>query len=578
MAKNLKELLKDTADFLRNKNQNKLATLIESNTGYEYLVSLFNPAWEKEAKAVFEDRYNPSFFLANQINGKYNLKMNDFNVGEQPSSSIDLKFDNVKITPEYLMCVADLSGKIIDISKKAKSLIYDSVKNLSDDQIFDIYKDWDYFYSRRNDNLADVSDDDVEQFKRTILSNKNNLKKAIDSKIDFLIDMNVTNLFRKLEGMISDSDKENDYAGLIKAAESISDYKSLLIDYNERESSVESIRERVIYAGKNIIDILTVKDVSMFDSSFLYGFFDFFGIDSSKCNKLSDYFSLLLSSSKDIKTDFVDDHYDVFCNDIKSTSVGLSQILAGGNVINPDAHPCSVLQNDAHFPNIKYNKKTLDKLNKLNSELSELLEQLPDLSDIVASGKLKNKSELSYYVKELDKNPFDVTFGNDSGCCLFVPDELKNLHNGIFVPRYLLDSGVRLFGVYLKRENIDQRMGLVLAFDSNLDDKKILACNSLELSRYGLKGGKKTIKSLVDFVENWLVDYASLNNYDGVSMGSHSYNTSKNHSACSSDIVKDQITFNPFNNLFYSDIFEVKDKSLVSRENSCYWLKRPEII
>ena len=204
----------------------------------------------------------------------------------------------------------------------------------------------------------------------------------------------------------------------------------------------------------------------------------------------------------------------------------------------------------------------------------------PDIFALPTPSKLKRKKHLKYLIEEMPKDPLDVTFGNDSGCCIFVDDDVKKTGNGMFVPYYLVHPGVRLFGVYRTEKSRRQRMGLVVAFETEYADKrkgKILACNSLELSILGLAGGETTISRLVDYVEGWLVEYAKQNGYVGVCMGGHSYNTSLNYSSRKNDVVKDTLVFSNSPLFFYSDIFRADDdRSMLTRDHSCYWLWKKE--
>ncbi|HII71123.1 TPA: hypothetical protein HA265_00005 [Candidatus Woesearchaeota archaeon] len=187
-------------------------------------------------------------------------------------------------------------------------------------------------------------------------------------------------------------------------------------------------------------------------------------------------------------------------------------------------------------------------------------------------------------VEELPKDPMDVTFGNDSGCCIFVPESTNDLNNGIFVPVYLLDLNIRLFAVYRLENGGDKkhRMGLVVAFDTHTENgRNILACNSLELSAYGVAGGKPALCKLTNYVEDWLIGYARRHRYHGVAMGSHSYNTSANFSGRKGDVVRQTLIFNTEGealNPFYSDIFDWDSENALmkTRENACYWLDKTD--
>jgi len=188
----------------------------------------------------------------------------------------------------------------------------------------------------------------------------------------------------------------------------------------------------------------------------------------------------------------------------------------------------------------------------------------------------------------MPKDPLDVDFGRDADCCIYVPEKLDQLQNGIFVPNYLAYSDVRLFSVYRDQNGRKKRMGLVMAFDTeNEENELVLACNSLELSQFGIAGGKQTVREITEYVENWLVGYANEHNYSGVVMGNHSYNTSANFSSKSDEIYQGSLTLMVPDG-FYSDILifdkgprnrflhmMLGKKEMQTRKDGCYvlWMK-----
>lgn len=277
---------------------------------------------------------------------------------------------------------------------------------------------------------------------------------------------------------------------------------------------------------------------------------------------------------------YVEKHYSSL-EMLKRKIVGLQQIIDGSPVNNPNISQLSILQNDARLPNLKYSEKTRQALKVIVDECRELLDSIPDLTDLAISSKMRKKKKLTYVMEELPKDPMDVTFGNDSGCCIYVPESKDKFQNGIYVPVYLTNPNIRLFAVY-RAENGDkkQRMGLVLAFDTQTESgEDVLACNSLELSLYGISGGRDTISKITDYTEQWLVGYAQKHGYHGVTMGRHSYNTSANFSSKTGDIVEQTLVLKSKKGRlipFYSDIFDydvIKD-IMKTRNNSCYWLSK----
>ena len=253
--------------------------------------------------------------------------------------------------------------------------------------------------------------------------------------------------------------------------------------------------------------------------------------------------------------------------------VGMEQILAGGQITNPLKDSLSVGQNDGKFPNIKYQPETMKKLTKIVDKIKAFEEDLANVSDILVPKQVRNKKQLTYKMSEMSKNPLDITFGNQSGCCIFVSDEPDKMQNGGFIPIYLSSNYIRLFEIERVRQNSNSRMGFVMTYDTITEDgDRIFTVNSLELSQKGIAGGKKTLDELTNYVEKWLIGYAKEAGYAGVVMGNHSYNTSVNHSSRSSDVVQEKLTFEG-SDLFYSDIFHKnRNNKLETRKKSCYWL------
>ncbi len=287
---------------------------------------------------------------------------------------------------------------------------------------------------------------------------------------------------------------------------------------------------------------------------------------------------------------FLADRYEWEVQALFNLLPGLQQLMEGGPVTNPDASPVSVLQNHYRFPNLQYSPAVMDAVRAIVPKLKPLLTQLSDvdLSDFVTSTKMRKKKEHTYIVEELPKDPLDVTYGNDSGCCVFVPEELEKLQNGVAVVEWLLNPSIRLFGIYRQEGEKKQRMGLVAGFETvrrkqtwrkSEERKRILACNSLELSRFGISGGSKTVQALVEYVESYLAGYAQAFGYHGCTMGRHSYNTSENFSGKAGDVVAGELESfidGMVRKPFYSDIFawHPGGSAMRTRPKSCYWLWR----
>ncbi len=183
------------------------------------------------------------------------------------------------------------------------------------------------------------------------------------------------------------------------------------------------------------------------------------------------------------------------------------------------------------------------------------------------SSKLKNAKILTYTLELSDKDPLDVRFGNDSGCCLRInKDEINNAYG---LPHSIADNATYIFNIYQQIGSRKKtRVGIVLAFDTvDENGNRILACNSLELSP--LMNPFRAVAPVVEFVEKGLEDFGIKHNYDAVVMSSHDFNTSQN---CSSK--KDasfQYEFlrkvrNPSEPEFYSEMSFDEDGKIINEK------------
>ncbi len=345
-----------------------------------------------------------------------------------------------------------------------------------------------------------------------------------------------------------------------------------------------------------------------------------FGKKKIQMGKMNDHenFPLFTESAREIlETDIESrrcllDMYNDEIVSLRSTCVGLQQIIEGGRVVNLEEDSYSTAQNHARFPNIPYPPAIKQTLQGTFEKIQQSLEKLTDMNDIVLPARKRKLQEFDFLLEELAKDPLDITFGNDGACCIAVSKEVENLGNGFSVPLYLLDKHIRLFGIY-RQDSLSkkERIGIIPAFEttfqkeykglkkrlqifpkSHIKEKEladafnyptsnniILSCNSVEISPLGVPGGTETMSSLVKYVEDCLIKYTQEHGYAGISMGAHGYNTSFNYSIHTKERTEQALYFIGSVNFFHSDIFKHRRRkdgryNIVAPLGSSYWLWR----
>ncbi|MBW2985428.1 hypothetical protein KY313_02120 [Candidatus Woesearchaeota archaeon] len=580
----------------------------------EYIKSLANPKWEKEVKDVLgnevysllpnayrELRHSNNYHVGGydidkKVNENFELYWSrifqgfwedplkklsqklavEFELNPSPKNELEVILESTKIDINELSKIERKLSNISKLHKESEYLIFNEVKDyVSKDEsaLLDIYGSLDNSDTINRKELR-------KQIKKSI--------KSITSIFDLTIgiaemgggtanwyktkttERHVKELNKKI-GILTDKEIESfdslnkEECGEIvenlrdKAKIILSDGKELTKTMNKYIANKDN---RIISEGKETIKIVLSGEYPWRrNHSLLNGTYS--------VNNLEDLIRTSLREKQEVVEDFEGDVME-----LSRLKVGIEQILDGGPTTDYTQNHLSTVQNDYHFPNIKYSKETIKKLKQISKKFNKDFEYLRsiDLSDLAVSSKLKKKS-LTYFMEELPKNPLDVTFGNDSGCCVFVSKKAREMQNGFAVPFYINNPNVRLFGIY-RKQNGDKkkRMGLVLGFETckikPIPDKyhggvlipnsnKILSCNSLEISPLGFAGGKDTVNKLVDYAEDWLIEYGKMNGYDGVTMGNHSYNTSKNYSKNSGDVVNNPLFFMGPTNVPYADIFSM---------------------
>ncbi|MBW3019404.1 hypothetical protein KY329_04440 [Candidatus Woesearchaeota archaeon] len=210
------------------------------------------------------------------------------------------------------------------------------------------------------------------------------------------------------------------------------------------------------------------------------------------------------------------------------------------------------------------------------AELETIWDELQRIAGF--SDKLKRAKTIEYRLQISTKDPLDITFGNDAGCCIGIKED--SIGNGYGVPHMLADNSVYMIEVYQKiNDRKEKRMGLVLAFDT-VDElgRRILACNSLELS--AAMSPNQHLTRITAFVEEELAQLAETWGYDAAIMSSHDYNTSQNFSHKTNTVLAKPILLKKTGRRteFYSEIFD-ENMEAEATPNTFYVLyAKPNII
>lgn len=605
------------AEQFRAKGFTKQAALLGSGAGHIYLLALLQDRWEEHVSAgIGQDAV--AMLNIGFIRNPHLAKLGSCLKGAEDFTPRDLDVSPLEIeltgsvNAEDILKAGEIRGSLAKLSSKGNRILYSELYEKAfddEDLLYEIYKDRekffesrDYFYSallNRTERAARMLDIDAPT-------------DILPGMIKLVCDLigpgddSVWKYFTELESCIEAIKKKRQDSKIEECWEAYGKITEKGLEVlekarNDTESTEEmfqawvderkrTARQRIISKAKDEIRhrnteedsglLLMDKDEEITaallehdeDSEFAYAGKPDSGSLARK----------LLKSPINCRQYFIDMN-ERHLEGLRRALTGFKQIIEGGPVTNPEVPEVSSMQNHAGFANIKYSDKTRHELERIVGQMDGLFRDMPDISALPTPSKLKRKKSLKYLIEEMPKDPLDVTFGNDSGCCIFVDENPENIQNGGFVPCYLLHPGVRLFGIYRTEGGKRQRMGLVLAFETSYEDSKnsrhgnVLACNSLELSRLGIGGGDRTIDRIVSYAEDWLSSYAEENGYDGVCMGGHSYNTSANYSSKTGETIKETLIFNNHPLNFYSDILEKKDKhTMATRKGSCYWLWRKE--
>ncbi|MBI1972962.1 hypothetical protein HYS50_03080 [Candidatus Woesearchaeota archaeon] len=603
------QTLEEIAHAFQEKGWTKQATLLRSPTSHFYLPVLWLSKWqEKVAEIIGKDEYQQvangdMFLLMIQLLEKNhpNLVREAEALTPHPRSvpPLTIRVEN-QFSLETLKKASGISERLSTLSWQADQTVYNEVyeKTRTNRQLlYRMFKD--AIQHRITGESETIKDQTQQEFTEALERRTERLDAAVKVNTPPVV---VSKMIEHVARMIFhpydnfQSVEENAQRVIKRSREVLHDAAQVEAFYRRRLAAYATKwdqskeRKRIIEAGEEkiraennprskttmlaqpleIVTWLTYCESKMEEE-----------LANEKIGQSPshDPFEVLLASSLKIRERFLEG-YERDLEILHRQRIGLEQILAGGPITNPTASKVSTLQNHFEYPNIAYAAKTIEHLRAIVDEMRKHLEDLPDISDSAAPTKLKKLRQVTYRMRELAKDPFDdITIGNDSGCCIFVPDAVEELRNGSSISYYFLDPRVRLFGIY--RDNNgkkQQRMGLVIAFETRTPTgEKILACNSLELSRKGIVGGRNTTRQLVEYAEQQLIGYAQERHFDGVAMGSHEYNTSVNHSPRRDNPVNSPVLITKAFPL-YSDIFEwrPREKILISRPKSLYWLWKKE--
>ena len=289
----------------------------------------------------------------------------------------------------------------------------------------------------------------------------------------------------------------------------------------------------------------------------------------------SDDLNTLLKSDMNMKITFVNALFSE-TKYFQRLIEGILHLLSDNRITNNKYSAESALQNPNSFPNIDYPEEIKNQLRESCETLKEMFDNLIDVSALTCPSKLKKKKKVDYYLEKLEKDPLDVTFGNDSGCCLGI-DKKNDNTNAWSIPHYLKEESTHLFALnytYNMKET-KKRMGLVLAFDAFTKNKKekVLVCNSLELSRLGIAGKREeSIKKITQYTFDNLSQYAEKNGYDKVVMGNHSYNIPVTYGLVKDKLIYEGKLIFDGGNLGHSDVFifnKINEK-YETKKKSCF--------
>jgi hypothetical protein len=198
------------------------------------------------------------------------------------------------------------------------------------------------------------------------------------------------------------------------------------------------------------------------------------------------------------------------------------------------------------------------------------------------SSKVKKQRTAKYFLKLEQLMPWDVTFGNDAGCCLGVFDLVHpkdGLENAYGLPVVQLHQGISVFGIYQQIGARDPaRVGLALGFHSlSNQDKAAELINSVELSESMNPLNEDGLKVLINHVHSYLWSFCDRAGFKDLAEGNHDYNTGFNYADKSKFTPPNKhatLQLLPTNKTpprFYSEVLE---RDGLTRDRTWSWVKR----
>jgi hypothetical protein len=167
-------------------------------------------------------------------------------------------------------------------------------------------------------------------------------------------------------------------------------------------------------------------------------------------------------------------------------------------------------------------------LNEIVALCAEVVKAKADKHKV--SDKFKPGKEVTYTLELSDKDPLDVTFGNDGGACIAVSPKTNSISNAYGLPHTIADNAQYVFNIMQQiGKGKKRRIGITYAVTTKNDNhEKVLAGNSIELSPS--MNPREVLKPLVAYVEKGLETFGKREGCVAGFMSNHSFNTSQNHS------------------------------------------------